>query len=309
MNNNPSLDFSSWKLSGKLAPSERAHSLAFSSDGCWLAFSDVPYIRILDIRSNKFIQSIKVLTKLSNSMSFSPDGEWLACGESSGHIHIWKLPEFKYVYTLQAKGNVKQLIFNGENGLFAGTANGHVLYWVLDRGLGYPRLSYADGIETMALSPDHRLLGIGSLKGTVSLWDAQNGSCVYIWRIKNGPMDPIGRMWINGLGFIADNLLLSCHDTAEFNIWDTSYLQNVRTIKQTGNTKAIALSRDKRTLAQTSVNEVTLWDTISWASHHLAPKHSVALLSYGKPTIAFSPDGLRIASSGVKNEIFVWEGN
>jgi WD40 repeat protein len=90
----------------------------------------------------------------SHSPTFSPDGELLAYGTATGEIHIWN----------KRKGCVAQWIGHGDNNVISGS-----------RGGGGDS-NYRRRVDSLAFSPDGKLLLSSGKDGFVNIWDLDNGN-------------------------------------------------------------------------------------------------------------------------------------
>jgi WD40 repeat protein len=206
------------------------------------------------------------------SVAFSPDGRLLASGSCSkfnsngaciqGEIKLWDVATGREVRTL-----------SGHTG------------WV----------------NSVAFSPDGRLLASGSGDWMIKLWDVATGREVrtlsgHAGSVNSVAFSPDGRLLASGGcsgGWVDDRIQL----------WDVSSGQRLRLFQgHTYCVNSVAFSPDGRLLASSSWYEIKLWEVASGSL--------VRSLS-GGPTwlrpVAFSPDGRLLASSSDDRTIKLWD--
>jgi RNA polymerase sigma factor (sigma-70 family) len=138
---------------------------------------------------------------------------------------------------------------------------------------------------TLALAPDGKTMAsTGYLSGAVYLWDLTTGQEIRHWQVGG----------FERLAFSADGRLLATglYDGSanSIHIWDVNTAKQQCLIKTGG--WSFALSHDGKTLATGDNNQVTLWDI---PSQKLIRRFAV---NGSSDTLAFSPDGKRLAVGG-----------
>jgi WD40 repeat protein len=178
-----------------------------------------------------------------------------------------------------------------------GEFHGQIVLW--DAKTLQPKLSLEHGravIESVAFSPDGRMLASADLQRVI-LWDASSGTKVralenHHGRIKKVAWHPDGATLItNGEGIV---------------FWDVATGVERGAIEpgEGISVRRFALSPDGKTVASTGdySRDVRLWDIASRKQRMLLSGHEGAV-----DALAFSPDGLLLASGGSDATIVIWD--
>jgi WD40 repeat protein len=173
-----------------------------------------------------------------------------------------------------------------------------------------PRLvlkGHAEIALRVQYSPDGKRLATAAADKTAALWDASTGKRLFTLR---GHADFVG-----GLAFSPDGTrLATASGDRTVRVWDAATGQNTHTLR--GHNVwviAVAFSPDGTQVASGDLvaldqaetrftGEVKLWDARTG-------KRNTALRGHGNGVVslAYSPDGKRLASGGVDGTIIVWE--
>jgi hypothetical protein len=250
----------------------------------------------------KELFTVKAYGNWDKGVAFSPDGKLLATGgEEKGKP--WKPGAEDHVVRLWDAATGKEIrTFKGHKGV----------------------------IQSVAFSPDGKLLASGSCDETVKLWDVGSGKTVHILRghthlvnvvafspdgkrLASASVDKTVRVWevatgkevrsleghtdaVFGVAFNPDGkLLASASLDRTVRVWEGATGKEVRTLKgHTDIVWGVAFSPDGKRLASASQDKtLKLWDVATGEAVRTFSGHTDAVAS-----VAFSPDGKRLASAG-----------
>ncbi|KUJ37782.1 hypothetical protein ADL25_27270 [Streptomyces sp. NRRL F-5122] len=310
-------------------------AVAFSPDGHSLATADDSAVRLWDTSTGRRRVTIQRETK---AIAFSRDGRTLTTANWDGNVSMWDTSTGRRRATVTYKTDKEiqdMALSRGGRILATADAEGTVRLW--DATTGQPRLTLADhddDVTAVAFSPDGRTLATGTLHGTAQTWDASTGR--RLTAITGGHNDRVialafspdgrtlattsyddtARLWdastgsrrltltgghkygVIALAFSPDGRTLAT----------TSYDGTVRlsdtgrsrtTFDLDGPVRAVALSRDGRTLATASDKKAELRNTAT-GDHTFLAEPDVAML-------AFSPDGRTLATLSDKGTARLWD--
>jgi hypothetical protein len=281
--------------------------------GLWLRATSRELLSLDDLRGNEIF-----------SVSFSPDGRRLAAiaPEPFGWGHtlvIWDVPTGKrlssktssytaprttlqsYVVSFSPDGN-RLAVADYERDektevatplivLLDAAANQEILRikGLLPPTRGIPVMN----IRAFSFSPDGKRLAAGSIRGTTKVWDAGAREEVLTLPGQDG--------WINSVTFSPDRTrLVTCTNGEAVKIWDATTGEKIKTLREGrggGNLLCAvnaAFSPDGRRVAAGSIRgPAKVWDA----------ERGLELFSLeggrgGVPAVAFSPNGMWVASGG-----------
>ncbi|KAF7973534.1 hypothetical protein HWV62_14968 [Athelia sp. TMB] len=325
---------------------DKIQSVAFSLDGQRIASgSDDMSVRVWDAEMGALIAGpFTGHTDSVNSVAFSPDGQRIASGSSDGSIRIWN-PRTGALIAGPFKGHtgaVKSVVFSpdgrriasgsqdqsvqvcdAETGvLVAGPFEGHATWirsaaftpdgehivsadsqsvriWNVKTGIlsGAPLEGHTDFASSAAFSPDGQRIASGSAEQTVRVWDAESGALVA------GPFQ--GHTdWIHSVAFSPDGQrIASGSSDKSVRIWRAESGVLPATLETTGSISSAIISPDGRHIAAVSGRSVRVWDVETGAlTAGPFEGHAGGIVS-----VAFSPNGQRIASGSNNGPVHVWD--
>jgi alpha-tubulin suppressor-like RCC1 family protein len=160
--------------------------------------------------------------------------------------------------------------------------------WILELG-AFSR--HADAVESLAFSPDGKLLASGAYDGTVILWDVENGTQLFTIQAHT--------YWgVHQLVFSPDGATLASSGSDEtVKFWSVPDGREIRRLEQLGRT---AISPDFKTIA--SVLQNNSFRLVDLASGNTLID-ILALIGW----MEFSPDGKTLATGVVDHKIVLWD--
>lgn len=240
--------------------------------------------------------------------AFSPDGRLLAFG-TGNNIRIWDFAAERERTVLRGSaGIIRSLRFTRDGReLFSASEFDRPMVWTLDRPEKLTTLrGFREGIRSMMVSPDQKLLLVGS--GDFIEPERSAEVLVFDLASQKPALPPLNHpAAVNSLSMSADGNLLAtgCQDRS-VRVFGMPEGRLLRTLTNAANNKTDSLlfSPDGRTLVTCggSPEQVAVWDTATWQSKSLLSE-----LPGGPQGCAFSPDGTLLVTPMVGAWAIVWD--
>jgi WD40 repeat protein len=272
--------------------------LAFSSNG-YLARSYQNWIKIWNASSGSLLRMLNCGQKNVKKIALSQDGKFLASA----------VLDYRSDYTIN--------IWDTSSGLLLRIVDGH-----------------SSPISALAFSLDSSLLALGSLYGSVKLWESSSGAellseegrgCVvdlafsldgkllasvqrFSIQLRNANFGVVQTPTLKGhstpiwtASFSLDgNVCATSSYDKTIKLWDTSSGEVLGTFQEKTSAGAVAVSPDGKLLASDSDNTIKLWNTSSGEVRGTFKETSSVDM------LAFSPDG-NLLALGSYDTIKLWD--
>ncbi|MEQ1839613.1 MAG: AAA family ATPase, partial [Verrucomicrobiales bacterium] len=290
-------------------------SVAFSSDGTRLASgSEDAKVKLWDVATGEEDATLSGHTSGVTSVAFSPDGTRLASGSEDAKVKLWDVATGKEVTTISGHtSGVTSVAFSPDGTrLASGSEDAKVKLWDVATGKEVTTISgHTSGVTSVAFSPDGTLLvsGSGSRDRTVKLWDLATGKDV---TTLSGHTSGV-----TSVAFSPDGTrLASGSEDKKVKLWDVATGNEIATLSgHMAYVNSVAFSPDGTRLASgagSSVgysvfgysedNTVKLWDVATGKVVASLSGHTRQVSS-----VAFSPDGTRLASGSEDQTVKLWD--
>ncbi len=254
-------------------PAEKEiNSLAFSSDGRTLAFSELIFnhfhggkninVQLWDVATGTRTAGI-AQEHWGKSVATSPDGTVLATANMNETVTLWDIATQRKVATRQGKLTSTSL----------------------------------DDPLPMSFSPDGAILAFGSKHGTVNLLDVPSGTQI---AILEGHTYPVA-----SISFSPDGATLASGSwDRTVRLWNVAAREHIGTLKgHTDRVNSVAFSRDGATLASGSDDgTIKLWDVATKRNTTTFEGHAD-----GVGSVAFSSQSNILAAGVTDGSIKLWD--
>ncbi len=212
----------------------------------------------------------------------------------------FSLPSFAQQPTiLRLGGAVRTVKFSPVDASLVASAgaDGTVKLWNLQNDTVTTLRGHTRQVNSVAFSPNGKLLASGSDDYKFKLWDVQNRQPI----VTLEHVVDHTRYQIKAVAFSPDGQLLA---TAGWGVklWDVSNQNGIDTLEHDQWVYAVAFSRDGQRLAAGDINGlVKVWDVQNWQAITQLEGDTTVVYS-----VAFSPDGRTLASAGYQGQIRLW---
>ncbi len=317
-------------------------ALVFSPQGLTLASASADKtIQLWNVADGQEVRMLRGHSDRVSALAFCPKGGPLVSGSWDHSVKLWDAPSGRLLRTLSGHASEVWSVACAANGRIASGAYDHsIRLWDAASGEALHVLGGNTGwVESVAFAPDGRLLASAGSDHSIQLWDAASGEkvqtleghsdfiesvafsrngrmlvaggadhTVRLWGIANGHTlrtIPAHDSWVGSAVFSPDNhKVVSRGGDQSIRLWDIITGRQLQSFAASGpaaDSNSIAISEDGRVLAAASGNTVKLWNIADGTPLGALAGHTRAV-----EAVAFSPDGLTLASADEGGTLRLW---
>ena len=305
-------------------------------------------IRVWDSVTGEKLKELRALDHPLLSMAASSDGRRVVSGSLDKTVKVWDTETFEEIRTIRGHKEppICAVAVSPNAKLIASSAWGEKVLRVWDAQTGSELMTLGDrksDIERITFSPDGKHIISGDNEGDVKIWDATTGevlmaihahpdsvTCLAVNSdgsqiASAGVTDKLIKVWdaqtgvqlasfhggqeqvVGSLAFSPDGKHIVSGWANHIKIWETATGNELRTLRgHEGYLTALAFRLDgKRIISSSWDGTAKLWDV---SMDHEATRLMVDQGPLDSMSIAFSPDGKRIASN-TDGMVKVWDVN
>jgi len=230
-------------------------------------------------------------------VAISPDGQFLVSSSHDSTIKLWSLRIGALLHTFKGHSSKVHYVAFSPNGLtLISCSSDETILWAMRTREPLRKLvsEQSEAIRSVAFSPDGYTCVIGSLDGSLELWNPNIGKFLAAFPSQSGGG--------TALTFSQDGQFLASSTGQFVTLRNPSTGQALRSFStQSNSIKSIAFSPDGQVLAIGGNQGIELWESRTGNRLCTLAGHQGSIYSVG-----FSPDGSMMLSGSQDKTIKLW---
>ncbi|BAY94959.1 MULTISPECIES: NACHT domain-containing protein [unclassified Tolypothrix] len=277
-------------------------SVAFNSNGQFLAMGDGAGIRLWRITDKQQIMTFNGHQNLVYSVTFSPDDQMLVSVSSDCTVKLWDVRTGKCMQTLLGHtATVRTIAFSPNAQVIAsGSEDKTAKLWDVKTGECLITFSVQDSlVRAIAFSPNGEILAFTDSNYTINLWNTRISQ---IQKILQGHTSYVRAITFSPNG----KIIVTCSHDRTIKLWDINTGECLKTLQGHKDVvNSIACDSNGKILASGSTDRtIKLWDINTGECLTTLKEHDNWVQS-----VAFSPDGQTLASGSQDHSVKLWDVN